>query len=382
MNMLKCQKHLFQLDKDIHYLNCAYKAPLLKSAENALIDSLEKERNPYHYKPNDFFEITEDICKSFSQIIECRAQNIALFPSTSYGFASALNNIKSHGGKAITIENEFPSGYFALEKWAISNNAEIIVIKREDKSAQNWNNLILDSIDDSTDVVLLSIIHWMNGTKLNIKEIGEKCRKHNAKLIADGTQIVGAAPINVNKLNIDILICAAYKWLFGPYSMAVGYFSDDFHQGNPIEESWMNRSNAMNFSSITEYDINYKPGSARYNVGQTSNFMLSPILLEGLNQINQWGTSNIQAYCQMLANYLKESLIPMGVEFENEKYFYPHLFSLKLPNDINPEIVKNQLENKNIYVSLRGSYVRVSINVFNQKENLDALINCCHQLLG
>ena len=110
--------------------------------------------------------------------------------------------------------------------------------------------------------------------------------------------------------------------------------------------------------------------------------MLSPILLEGLNQINQWGTSNIQAYCQMLANYLKESLNPMGVEFEDENYFYPHLFSLKLPNDINPETVKIQLENKNIYVSFRGSYVRVSINVFNQKENLDALINCCHQLLG
>jgi hypothetical protein len=72
----------------------------------------------------------------------------------------------------------------------------------------------------------------------------------------------------------------------------------------------------------------------------------------------------------------------MGVEFEDENYFYPHLFSLKLPNNINPEIVKSQLENKNIYVSLRGSYVRVSINVFNQKENLGALINCCHQLLG
>ena len=73
----------------------------------------------------------------FAQIIGCKAQDIALFPSTSYGFASALNNIKSHGGKAITIENEFPSGHFALEKWAISNNAEIIVVKREDKSAQN-----------------------------------------------------------------------------------------------------------------------------------------------------------------------------------------------------------------------------------------------------
>ena len=46
MNMLKCQKHLFQLDKDIHYLNCAYKAPLLKSAETALMESLEKGKEP------------------------------------------------------------------------------------------------------------------------------------------------------------------------------------------------------------------------------------------------------------------------------------------------------------------------------------------------
>ena len=54
-----CQKDKFQLDESVHYLNCAYKAPLLKSGEKALLDTLHKERNPFLYQPKDFFENTE-----------------------------------------------------------------------------------------------------------------------------------------------------------------------------------------------------------------------------------------------------------------------------------------------------------------------------------
>ena len=64
------------------------------------------------------------------------------------------------------------------------------------------------------------------------------------------------------------------------------YFSKKFHNGTPIEESWMNRTNALDFSNLTNYDPNYKPMAGRYNVGETTNFLLSPIMLNGLKQIN------------------------------------------------------------------------------------------------
>ena len=73
--------------------------------------------------------------------------------------------------------------------------------------------------------------------------------------------------------------------------MALGYFSSKFSDGIPIEESWMNRTNAQEFSNLTEYDSKYKPMAGRYNVGETTNFILSPIMLNGLNQINKWGTN-------------------------------------------------------------------------------------------
>ena len=378
---MKCQKDKFQIDKNIHYLNCAYKAPLLKKGEKAILNAILKERNPYLYKPKDFFESSELARVLFAEMINAKSSQIALFPSTSYGFATALHNVKARYKKAVTIENEFPSGYFALDKWSVEHQASLITVKKGARTAKLWNEAILNSIDKKTDVVLMSMNHWMDGTKIDIKSIGDKCHQLGVTFIVDATQLAGAFPIDVVDLKIDALICAGYKWLFGPYSMAIGYFSPKFSDGIPIEESWMNRTNAMEFSKITEYDTTYKPDSSRYNVGQTSNFLLTPILIEGLKQIQKWGVLQIHNYCFSLFSEIKNELSPIGIEFEENDYFYPHLFSLKLPNRVSPEAVKTNLEKNKIYVSLRGSYIRVSLNVFNNKNDIDALKNCIQKKL-
>ena len=377
-----CQKDKFQIDESVHYLNCAYKAPLLKSGEKALLDTLLKERNPFLYQPKDFFENTELAKALFAEIIHAKPSQIALFPSTSYGFATALNNVKAQYKKAVTIENEFPSGYFALDKWSNEHQANLITVKKEDKSAKLWNQAILDSIDQKTDVVLMSMNHWMDGTKIDIKSIGDKCHQLGVTFIVDATQLAGAFPINIIDLKVDALICAGYKWLFGPYSTAIGYFSPKFSDGIPIEESWMNRTNAMEFSKITEYDPTYKPDSSRFNVGQTSNFLLTPILIEGLKQIQQWGVQQIHNYCYSLFSEIKNELLPIGIGFEENDYTYPHLFSLKLPQKISPVAMKASLERNNIYVSLRGSNIRVSLNVFNNQYDVKALKDCIQKKLS
>ena len=373
--MIKCQKDLFNLDSEATYLNCAYKAPMLKEAEKGAIKALLTERNPFKLKANNYFEITDEIRKEFSRIIGAQSNEIAILPSTSYGFANVFNNIKLNRKNALTIENEFPSGYFAIKKWCNKNKAELKVINRDNLSAEDWNKKIIDAINYDTNLVMMSSIHWMNGTKFDLKEIGLKCREVGAYFIVDGTQSVGASSMSVKELHIDGLICAGYKWLFGPYSMALGYFSDKFKNGIPIEESWMNRSNAADFSNLTDYDIKYKSMAGRYNVGQTTNFILSPIMLTGLKQINKWGVRNIENYCNQLAQSLLKKLNPLNFSFETKKYFNPHLFSLGLPKEINPLKLKNRLDNENIYVSLRGTYIRVSINVFNNEEDIEKLVS-------
>ncbi len=367
--IMDCQKHLFSLPNDLHYLNCAKKSPLLKSAEEIGVKSLQRDRNPDDISTEDFFSVQQEVRGLFSQLVNCNSSQVALLPATSYGFASVLKNVNAKkDGNAVIVKGAFPSGYFALEKWCKRNNNTLNVVTHSEelvRLGKDWNARIVSSINNMTSVVLLSGIHWMSGVLFDLKEIGEKCQEVGAIFIVDGTQSVGALTMDVKAFKIDALICAGYKWLFGPYSTALGYFGETFNEGEPIEESWMNRTNSNRFSELTDYEDEYHSDAGRYNVGQTSNFILMPMLREGLRQINSWGPENIQAYCKGLTQPLLSYMDSIGGIYEADAYFAHHLFSFRLPETIDQEVLKQELQDNKIGISVRGESLRISVHVFN-----------------
>lgn len=163
-----CQKHLFQLPGDIHYLNCGYMSPLMKTVEEAGITALQKKRNPSLIKADDFFDESVELRKLFAQLINCPAQQVAVIHSASYGLQNAVNNIPvTNGSHAITIADEFPSCYYAVKKWCEANNKTLKVVAPENgpgSKAKKWNEKLLDAITAETSAVVISSIHWMNGT--------------------------------------------------------------------------------------------------------------------------------------------------------------------------------------------------------------------------
>ena len=376
--MLSCQKHLFQLDPEVHFLNCAYKSPLLRSAEQGAIQALIRNRNPYKLSMVEFFDDVENAKVLFGKLINCQPENVAIIPSVSYGFASALKNIKPNSKKkAVTIKDVFPSGYFALNQWCLEHNNTLEVISPDSTITlvgEQWNNKILEAIDEDTSIVMLPHVHWVHGLKFDLIRIGKKCKQMGARLLVDGTQSVGALAMDIEAFLIDVLVCASYKWLFGPYSMGFVYLSDSFKDGTPLEESWMNKTNARDFSSLTDYDTNYLPMSGRYNVGETSKFVLMPILIEGLKQLHIWTVPEIELYCKNLIRPILEFQAANGILIEDEKYFANHLFAVRAKEGSNVSALKNNLLEKNIITSVRGEYIRISVNVFNDRNDIAKLL--------
>ncbi len=383
--MLQSQKHLFNLATDVHYLNNAYKAPQLRAAEEAGIAALIKQRNPFLLRPSEFFEKVDILKSTFGKLVNCESESVTIIPSTSYGFASVLKNLNpKSGGKAILVQDEFPSGYFSIKRWAEENQSRIEMISPDPNAitkGESWNQRLLDAIDAKTSVVLISSVHWMTGVKFDLESIGAKCRKMGAVFIVDGTQSVGAMPIDVKTFHIDALICAAYKWLLGPYSIGLAYIGERFHQGIPLEESWMNRVNARDFGKLSDYAAQYSPGAARYTVGEASNFILLPMLQISLDQLLDWTPKAIQEYSKSLNTPLIRFIENHGGKVEPEPFRTEHLLSPKLPASIDQESLKKELEANQIFVSSRGEYLRVSINVFNDSQDLKALMDVIGQQL-
>ncbi|HRH49782.1 MAG TPA: aminotransferase class V-fold PLP-dependent enzyme [Panacibacter sp.] len=379
------QKHLFQLPEDIHYLNCAYMSPLLKSVEEAGINGMQKKRNPANIKADDFFSEAATVREQFGALINCNAVQVAVIPSASYGLKTAVNNLPTGKGKfAITIGDEFPSGYYSIEGWCIENNKELIVIKApetKDNRAEKWNEQLLESITADTVAVVMSSIHWMDGTIFNLEAIGKRCKETATVFIVDGTQSVGALPMDVSRFCIDALICAAYKWLLGPYSTGLAYFSEFFNNGKPLEETWKNRTNALDFPRLTNYTTEYKSGAGRYNMGESANFTLMPMLNTALTQIAEWNVENIQDYCSKLIAPLEQFLYANNFHIEDAGYRANHLFGFQLPPFINTQQLMGALQEKKINVSLRGNAVRISPHLYNTENDINVLMGTLSGLL-
>ena len=382
--MLTSQKHLFQLPEDAHYLNCAYMSPLLRSVEEAGIAGMQRKRNPATVRQEDFFAEAEIVRAKFGQLVNGAQSQVAIIPSASYGLQSAILNIPPGSGThAITVSEEFPSDYYTLKSWCTRHGKDLVVIPPTGSSPEKgkiWNEQLLEAINQDTAAVVISSLHWTNGTLFDLQKIGERCKEVGALFIVDGTQSVGAMPIDVDAFQIDALVCAAYKWLLGPYSIGLAWYSPVFNHGAPIEESWLNRTNAENFAGLTNYADDYKPGAARYQVGEYSNFALLPMVHAALDQIAVWGVDNLQQYCRQLTAPLVDFLIKTGFGIEAESYRAGHLFGFSLPTSVDRSNLLETLQQNNIFVSLRSSSIRVSPHVYNTEKDIQALIGVLEEV--
>ncbi len=380
---MNCQKHLFQLPEGIHYLNCAYMSPLLKTVEERGIEGMQLKRNPVSVKPADFFTGAVSVRQKFARMVNCDPVQVAIMPAVSYGMNSVIRNISCRKGQhALTLSQEFPSCYYTAQRWCSDHDAELRVVARSDdlpRKGRDWNGRILDAIDRDTAFIVMASVHWMNGTKFDLEKIGARCREVGAKLIVDGSQSVGALSIDVEACKIDALVCASYKWLMGPYSTALSYIHEDFNEGVPLEESWMTRPNSDRFDRLTQYEEGYKPGANRFDVGQSSNFIFLPMLDEALGQLLEWGVEEIQEYGQILGEPLINYFLEQGTIVDDETHRAHHLMGLQLPENTDGEALLREFQARNVFVSLRGDNIRISINVFNTEEDVHELIAALEQ---
>ncbi len=376
---MRCQKTKFILSKKVTYLNCAYMSPMLKKVEKAGVKGIKQKRKPYHITPVDFFKTSDLVKKRFSSIIDCKNHNrIAIIPSASYGLANVVNNISiKEKDEIILLDEQFPSNVYPWLNLKERSKAKLVFIKRPDTligSGKKWNEEILAAITNKTKVVAIGNIHWACGTLFDLIAIRKKTAEVGALLIIDGTQSIGALPLSIEKIQPDALICAGYKWLMGPYSIGVAYYGNYFDKGIPIEDNWINRRGSENFSGLINYSDKYGELASRYNVGEQSNFILLPMLLAGLNQIESWGVKNIQDYCKNLISEEIKKVNQKKYWIEKENYRANHLFGIKqLDNKIN---LIEKLKSKKISVSIRGDKIRVSPHLYNDKREIKKLFEC------
>lgn len=379
--MLSCQRSRFLLPDGVHYLNCAFMAPLAVAVRAAGIRGIDRRTTPHLIRPEDFFEESDRLRGLFARLVNASDPNrAAIVPSASYALAAVARNVPAApGGNIVILEEQFPSNVYVWRRLCAERGLELRTVEAPPPDAPGrapaWNARLLSSIDRRTAVVSVPHVHWADGTLFDLERVGERARDCDALFVVDGTQSVGAMPFDVRRIRPDALVCAGYKWLLGPYSLGLAYYGPAFDQGTPIEENWITRRGSEALDELVRYRDEYQPAALRYDVGERSNFVLLPMLAAALELVLEWTVPAIQDYCRALTEPLARTLRERGHWVEEPCWRGGHLFGVRVRDDVDRTRLVDRLRERQVAVSFRGEAIRVAPHLHNDAADAAALLD-------
>lgn len=356
------------------YLNGASRSPQLNAVAAAARNALSWREEHPGMPIDNFFDDVAKIKSLFARLINCsQPERVAMTPAASYGIATVARNLPlaSHQN-IIVVEGQFPSNYYSWDVLCKERNAELRIVKRPAGDGHgSWSDHVIETIDKHTAAVAIAQLHWVDGTVYDLQAIRDRTDDVGAWLVIDGTQSLGAYPVDVQQLRPDALICGGYKWLMGPYGCGYAYFGPRMDNGRPLEENWINRAGSEDFRNLIDYRDDYRPLAGRYSTGQHSNFLMAPMQVAALQQVNAWTPELVQEHCAELWSSIASMLNRVGIEIPANRAH--HLVGLTLPPHIDNDKLSVGIERRGLSVSYRGEVVRISPNVYNTKEDMGYL---------
>lgn len=169
---------------------------------------------PLAWKSDEAIKTARGIIANY---LECLPQEIIFTSGATESCNLAIKGVWDHyhtkGKKIITLATEH-SAVLNTVKSLQSVGAIIEYIKTD------INGLIdLEDLEDkiSDDTILIAIMYVNNETGViqPIEAIGKIAKEKKVFFLCDATQAFGKSPINVNKLNIDLMPFSAHKF-YGP----------------------------------------------------------------------------------------------------------------------------------------------------------------------
>lgn len=380
---LPSQRHLFDIPDDITYLNCGYMSPLMHPVHAAGIAGLSRKARPWEIAPRDFFSGSDALRTAFARLINARPDDIALVPAASYGISTAARNLPLQRGQQVLLAAEqFPSNVYPWRERAREVGAEVRTLPRP--ADGDWTRAVLEALDDdqggATAIVALPHCHWIDGGLFDLERIGAECRRRGIALALDVTQSLSILPLDVQRVQPDFLACAGYKWLMGPYSVSYLYVAERWQQGAPLEHNWVHRQNAEDFARLVDYQDGFEPGARRFDMGERSNFALLPAAEAGLRQIFAWGVDNLRETIEGLADTIVERVQPLGLSVLPKDRRAPHYLGLRTERQLPPQLLP-ELARRQVFVSVRGSSIRVTPHVYNTEADVDRFVEALEAVL-
>lgn len=380
--MLPCQRHLFSIPQDVTYLDAAFMTPIPKSAVEAGARGVQVKAAPWDMTIGSYYDEVERARELAASFIGATVDDIAIVPATSYGIAVAAANVPVPADSVIIMmDNEHTSHRYAWYELAKQKNARVVTVQR--RPDEQWASAIVAAIhasDAPVSVVAGTIVHWFEGTSVDMEAVSEATHAVGASLVMDGTQWVGAVPFDVSRVRPDFLSFATYKFLLGPYRLAFLYADKAWQEkGRPIEFHSWNRVGGDRSDFYLETMPGYLPGARRFDMGERSDFAVLPIAINSLELLQSWGADAVYERLTYLNRLIWKEAVQRGFGGPKEDLCASHISVVELGERYRDDLAR-QLKDNKAFVTVRGTKMRITPHVYNEDKDIIRLFDLVETL--
>jgi selenocysteine lyase/cysteine desulfurase len=360
------------------WLNCAHQGPIPKVAVEELMEAVAWKVAPHHLGHSEKFKaVPERLRTALGNLVGVSGEEIILGNSTSYGLHLLANGLPlTEGDEVLLVKGDFPScilPWLALEKRGVT--VRYIEPFHHVLQAEE----LLESLTPKTKVLCTTWVHSFSGYAIDITEIGKICKQHGVKFILNGTQALGARPLDLATTAVDAVVGGGHKWLCGPYGTGFCWMRDSLLDSLEYNQAyWLAMQSADDLGAKQE-DVSVRTDlkARAYDVFGTANFFNFKTWAASIEYLLGKGIEQIATYDNLLVSRFID-----GLDLERYELISPPdgpsrstlIFISHRQSDFNHQVYQ-ELKQAKVDVAYRKGNLRLSPHLYNTTNDIDHVLS-------
>ena len=247
------------------FLNSASTGPLPRRTVDAVVRFTELRATPQRLGDEMLFGTFARSRELIAALIGAKASEIALATNTSYGINVAAGALPIGRGDVVVIsDGEFPANVYPWLEIVPRRGGVVRRIPMRggllDEAA------LLRAIEEPrVKVVAVSWVGFATGYRVDLSEIGRRCRERDVYFVVDAIQGLGPLPLDVRAAQADVIACGAQKWLLSPWGAGFMYMREELARRlDPPIVSWLGVRGSDDFRRLIDYDLTWREDARRF----------------------------------------------------------------------------------------------------------------------
>jgi len=357
------------------YLDCAYQGPFPRVTVERLQQAIDLKSHPDRLKAPEYFRLPERVRARLARLTGAEAGEITITNSATQGIGIAAAGLELGAGDEVVVaSSNFPSNLFT---WLHLRRKGVTVKVIHPVGGEVTPDQVAAELTPRTRVLALDWVDYSTGYRIDLTAFGSLIHDRGGIFVVDGSQGVGANDLNLHALPVDVMACAAYKWLLGPYGTGFAYVARELLAKLDLPViNWYSVEGAEDFDSLPTEQFRLIHDARVFDAGETGNFINLHGLEASLELVEGVTIGTVNAHCRRLLRRLEEGLCVRGYILSagsSPRHESTILGFHALTHRATAEL-HQKLSANHIAVSLRQGMIRVSPYLYNDEADIDRLL--------